>query len=190
MLTQRIIGAFTFRRGVYAEVEHDTTFTSTAWLIVAVVAFLNQVGTTATSNIPNWVMSAIVGTLFAVAGFAVGTFVIDLVGRTLFNAEVTFDELVRTLGLAYVWNIIGFIGVVTAISETLACLIAPLLIIGVFAMIAAWLIATKEALDLEWLQTFVTVLIGVIAMVIIVAVGGALIGILGFGASAIGGAFG
>ena len=28
MLTERIIGAFTFRKGVYAEVEGDTTFTT------------------------------------------------------------------------------------------------------------------------------------------------------------------
>jgi hypothetical protein len=30
MLTERIIGALTFRRGVYAEVEADKTFTATA----------------------------------------------------------------------------------------------------------------------------------------------------------------
>ena len=35
MLTERIIGAFTFRKGVYADVEQDTSFTTTAWMIVA-----------------------------------------------------------------------------------------------------------------------------------------------------------
>jgi len=35
MLIQRIIGAFTFRKGVYAGVEKDTEFTTTAWIIVA-----------------------------------------------------------------------------------------------------------------------------------------------------------
>jgi hypothetical protein len=30
MLTERIIGAFTFRKGVYADVEQDTSFTTTA----------------------------------------------------------------------------------------------------------------------------------------------------------------
>ena len=42
MLMDRIIGAFTFRKEVYAEVEKDETFTSTAWLLVAVVAFISQ----------------------------------------------------------------------------------------------------------------------------------------------------
>ena len=39
MLMNRIIGAFTFRRGVYAEVEKDQAFTTTAWILVIVVAF-------------------------------------------------------------------------------------------------------------------------------------------------------
>ena len=44
MLTDRILGAFSFRRSVYADVERDASFTSTAWLLVIVVAFLNQLG--------------------------------------------------------------------------------------------------------------------------------------------------
>ena len=43
----RIIGAFTFRKGVYAEVEHDASFTTTAYIIVAIVAILNQLGANA-----------------------------------------------------------------------------------------------------------------------------------------------
>ena len=54
MLINRIIGAFTFRKGVYAEVEKDTAFTMTAWILVAVVAFLNQLGSAASANLVNW----------------------------------------------------------------------------------------------------------------------------------------
>ena len=54
MLTQRIIGAFTFRKGVYEEVEQDTDFTRTAWLIVVVVAFLELLGSFVTGNIARW----------------------------------------------------------------------------------------------------------------------------------------
>ena len=103
MLTNRIIGAFTFRKGVYAEVEQDSSFTQTAWIIVAVVAFLNQVGSFASGEFLGWVVGAVVGTIFAVIGFAVGALVISWVGRTVFNADVAFDELVRTL----VWPMSG-----------------------------------------------------------------------------------
>lgn len=190
MLTERIIGAFTFRKGVYAEVESDTTFTQTAWIIVVVVSFLNQLGSNASTNLLNLVGGAIVGTIFAVIGFAVGALVINWVGRAVFNAEVTFDELVRTLGLAYVWQIVGFLGIVSAFSSALQCILAPLMIIAVILLIIAWFIAAKEALDLEWLQTIITIFLGWIAMIVIVAIGGLIIGLLGLSAAALGGLLG
>jgi hypothetical protein len=190
MITDRIIGAFTFRKGVYAEVERDTTFTQTAWLIVAVVAFLNQLGSNASANILGWLGGAVLGTVFAVAGFAVGAFVINWVGKAVFNADVTFEEMVRTLGLAYVWQVIGMLGIFTAFIPALNCLFAPIMVLAVIALIAAWFIAAKEALDLEWLQTIVTVVLGWLAFIIVLLIGGAILGLLGLGASALGGLFG
>ena len=185
MLTKRIIGAFTFRKGVYAEVEADKSFTTTAWILVAVIAFLNQLGSNASTDIGGWLLGAIVGTIFAIVGFAVGAWVISWVGRSLFDADVTFEELVRTLGLAYVWQIIGVLGILGVISEALGCLVAPVIIISVLAMIAAWFIAAKEALDLEWGQTIVTVIIGWLALVIVsLVIGGLVLGAIGVGAAA------
>jgi hypothetical protein len=191
MLTQRIIGAFTFRKGVYAEVEQDTNFTTTAWILVAVVAFLNQLGSHASADLGGWLIGAIVGTIFAIIGFAVGALVINWVGRAVFHAEVSFDELVRTLGLAYVWNVVGVLGVLAAISGALGCVLAPVMIIAVLLMIAAWLVAAKEALDLEWLQTIVTVFLGWLALVVVTfLISGLVLGALGLGAVALGGLLG
>jgi hypothetical protein len=50
MLTERIVGALTFRRGVYAEVEADRMFTAAAWIIVVFFAFLNQLGSYASES--------------------------------------------------------------------------------------------------------------------------------------------
>jgi hypothetical protein len=191
MLVNRIIGAFTFRKGVYAEVENDTTFTTTAWILVAVVAFLNQLGSAASNSLVNWLLGAVVGTVFAILGFAVGALVINWVGRAVFHAEVSFEELVRTLGLAYVWNVVGVIGVLAAISQALSCILAPVMIIAVLLMIAAWFIAAKEALDLEWLQTIVTVFLGWVALLVVtLVIGGLVLGALGLGAAVAGGLFG
>jgi len=190
MLTERIIGAFTFRKGVYAEVERDISFTTTAWLIVAVVAFLNQLGSQATSNVLSWLFGAILGAVGAVAGFALGAWVISWVGKTVFNADVTFEELVRTLGLAYVWQAIGFFAILGRFSEALGCLLTPILLLSVIAMLAAWLIAAKEALDLEWVETIITVVIGWIALLVVTFAIGAIVGLLGLGAAAVGGVFG
>ena len=191
MLVNRIIGAFTFRKGVYAEVEKDTNFTTTAWILVAVVAFLNQLGSFASGDLGSWLLGAIGGTAFAILGFAVGILVINWVGKTVFHADVTFNELVRTLGLAYVWQVVGVLGILSAISDTLSCLLAPVMILAWVLMVIAWFIAAKEALDLEWVQTIVTVVIGWIVLIVITAViGGLVLGAIGVGAAAMGGLFG
>jgi hypothetical protein len=190
MLMERIIGAFTFRKEVYAEVEKDTSFTTTAWILVVVVAFLNQLGANASGNLVRWLAGTVAGTIVAVVAFAVGALVINWVGRAVFNADVTFEELVRTLGLAYVWQVVGIIGVVTAISGALACVMAPVLFIAWVLMMIAWFLATKEALDLEWVQTIVTVVIGWIVYIAISVVAGIVLGLLGLGAGAVGGALG
>jgi hypothetical protein len=175
---------------VYAEVEKDTSFTSTAWIIVAVVSLLNQLGSQATGNPFKWLIGAIVGAVFAVAGFAVAALIINWVGRALFKAEVSFEELVRTLGLAYVWRVIGVIGILAGLSAGLSCLLGPITIIAFVLMVVAWFVAAKEALDLDWVQTIITVILGWIALLVITFVGGAIMGLFGLGAAAFGGALG
>jgi hypothetical protein len=181
----RIIKALTFKTAVYAEVESDVTFTNTAWIIVAVVSFLNQLGARATANFGNWLLGAVVGTAFAVLGFAVATYVINLVGRLVFKADVNFGELVRTLGLAYVWQIVGLIGVLGAFSLTLACIISPLIFIGWILTAIAWFIAVKEALDLDWVPTIVTVVLGWIALIVINVLAGLVLGAIGIASGAL-----
>jgi hypothetical protein len=190
MLTERIIGAFTFRSGVYAEVEGDANFTRTAWILVAVVAFLNQIGSFASSELVNWVVGAVVGTIFALIAFAVGALVINWVGRGVYKADVTFDELVRTLGLAYVWQVVGVLGVLSAFSTALSCLLAPVMIIAAILLIVAWFIAAKEALDLDWVKTIITVILGWLSLIVITAIAGIVVGLLGFGGAALGGLLG
>lgn len=189
----RIMGAFTFRRGVYAEVENDPSFSSTAWLLVAVAGFLSQLGGSAATGIEQpgrWLLGALIGTMFAVISFAVGAAIVNFVGRSVFNAEVSFDELVRTLGLASVWNAVGVIGILGALSTALSCIVGPAQLAGWALGLAAWFVAAKEALDLEWIQVIVTVVIGWIVRFLLVVASGVVLGLLGFGAAALGGLLG
>ena len=71
MLTERIIGALMFRRGIYAEVEADKAFTATAWTLVVIFAFLNQLGARASLSSYDWMVGTGIGTLTAIAGFAI-----------------------------------------------------------------------------------------------------------------------
>jgi hypothetical protein len=191
MLIERIIGAISFRTEVYAEVERDTSFTNTAWMLVAVVAFLNQLGIRAYDTMGNRLFGSVVGTIVTLVAFAFGVWVVSWVGRSLFNADVTFNELVRTLGLAYIWNAVGVLGIVASFSTALSCVLAPVQIIAVLLGLIAWFIAAKEALDLDSVQTFVTMIIGWVVMTVIsIFLGGAIIGALGLGAAVARGIFG
>lgn len=182
MLTDRIIGALTFRREVYSEVEHDESFTSTAWMIVAVVTVLSQMGANVGSGgFFGWLVGTIIGTLFAIGAFAAAAYVIAWVGRSMFNAEVTFEEMVRTLGLAYIWTIVGVLGIL-GVVPVLSCLLFPVRLLAAILGLIAWFVAAKEALDLEWVQTIVVVVIGWVIMMIITMIAGLIVGLLGFGA--------
>ena len=119
-----------------------------------------------------------------------GAFVIGWVGKSFFNADVTFDELVRTLGLAYVWNVVQFLNIITLAGSGLRWISRPITFIAGLAGLFAWFTAAKEALDLEWPQTIGTVIIGWIVMAIVTAIASGLLAIAGLaGAGAMLGAF-
>jgi hypothetical protein len=189
IVINRIIAAVTFRKGVYAEVEKDASFTTTAWALVAVVALVNRLGAYASSS--EWLVVSIGATVFAVFGFCVGALVISWVGRTLFRADITFNEAVRTLGLAYIWQALGVLGMLTALSEAFSCMLTPLRVIAWILMIVAWFIAAREALDLDWAPAIVTVVLGWLAQIMVTTVvGGLVLGLLELGGGVMGGLFG
>lgn len=189
----RIIEAFKFNRQVYGEVEQDTGFTNTAWLLVVAANFLGQLGASASGGFNDpvqWIRGTIVGTVFAVAAFAIGVAIVNGVGRQAFNAEVTYDELVRTLGLASVWNAVGVIGVLAALASPMSWLVGLARFAAVLLGLAASLIAAKEALDLEWLQVVITVIIAYVVGGIVLAIAGFFLALFGFGGIALGGILG
>ena len=190
MLTERIIGALTFRRGVYAEVEADKAFTATAWILVVIFALLNQLGSHASQSIFDWSVSTGIGLFTAIAGFAVAAAVINWVGRGSFGSEVTFNKLVRTMGLASIWTTVGVLGVIAAFSQTLSCILGPVIVISWVALVLAWFVAVHEALDLTWEKTILTVIIGFIPWAIIMSLTGVVLSLLGLTASGFGNLFG
>ena len=73
---------------------------------MVVFAILNQLGSYASEDFLEWVIGTGVGWLTAVIAFAVAAAVINWVGRSIYNAEVTFNELVRTMSLAWIWTVV------------------------------------------------------------------------------------
>ena len=190
MLAERIIGALTFRRGVYAEVEADKAFTATAWILVVFFALLNQLGSYASQSIFDWLLSTGIGLITAIAGFAVAAAVINWIGRGRFGSEVTFDKLVRTMGLASIWTAVGVLGIIAAFSDALSHILGPVIVISWVALVVAWFVAVHEALDLTWGKTIITVIIGFIPWAIIMTLTGVVLSLLRLTATGFGSLFG
>lgn len=172
MLTDRIMAAFMFRREVYAEVENDVTFTQTAWLIVLVANFLSQLGSKTTiiatqgGNFIQFLLGVFFGTIGAVIAFGIGAYVITYLGKSMFNAQVTFDEVVRTAGLASVWQVVGLVGIL-AFLPALVCALSPALLLAAVLSILAMFFALKEALDLENFQVIIVVVIAFVIQLVV-----------------------
>jgi hypothetical protein len=167
-LMNRIMGAVMFRQGVYDEVEEDASFTQMAWILVIVTALLSSIGTTRN------IVGIIVITIFSIVGFFVGAWVVNWVGQTVFKATVTTEELIRTLGLAYIWRVLGFLGFIP-------CLGALIGFVGAILGLIASFVAAKAALDLDWVQTIVTVVIGWIVLMVITLLATFVLGVIGIG---------
>jgi len=111
-------------------------------------------------------------------------------GHALYKADVNFGELVRTLGLAYVWTIVGVIGVLAGLSAGLSFLFTPVLVVGWVMLVLSWFVAAKEALDLSVVKTIVTVALGWLVFGAIMAAGSWVLDLIGLSAAGVGRMFG
>jgi hypothetical protein len=187
MLMDRIVKALTFKKEVYADVEQDKSFTTTAWILVIVVSIVAALGNLSFAQFGKSLLGVLVAAILNVVGFAVAALVINLVGRALFKADVTFEELVRTIGLAYVWNAANIIGI---LGGVLSCILWPVRIVAWVGLAVSWFLAVKEALDLEWVPTIVTVVLGWLVIVLVQVLTGVILAALGIAGAVVAGALG
>jgi hypothetical protein len=179
MLMDRIIGAFTFKKGVYSQTANDASFTNNAWLIVAVVAFLEQLGAHGgilSSKFIGWLISGIVLAVVSVGGFALSVFLIAYLANNMFKAHVQFEQLQRAMGLAYVWHVIGVVGV---LGVLLSCILSPITFLAGLAGLAANLFAIKETTNMDWTGTVVCAVLAWVIAFVVLLVAGIILGFIG-----------
>jgi hypothetical protein len=171
-MIERIIRAITFKTEVYPEVSKDETFTNSAWVIVGVVALISAIGGRAVMiryNFIGYLLGVVVGAAVTVGAFALSVFVIKWLASALFKVELTFGELQRPLGLAYVFQVIAILGILGALSPALLCIVAPITLVAAIAGFISYLFALKMVTNLDWGKVAVLV---VVAWVIFLVVGG------------------
>lgn len=150
-LVGRMIGAAKLDVATYEEVEHDTTATGQAALIVGVVALVQGVVS------PAGVISGVVGALLGWLAFAGLTY---FIGTRIFKGTATWGELLRTLGFAYTVAIFSILGLIPILGVLVG------LVVFVWGVAAA-VVAIRQALDVSTGQAVVTGLLGWVAMAVI-----------------------
>ncbi len=164
-LTQRMLGAATLDIATYEEVEHDTTATTQAAIVVGIVAVCAGIGGVGAGK-----GGIITGVLSAYIGWLVWSGVTYLIGAKVFGGTATWGELLRTVGFAqtpgifYALRIIPLLGAIVAF------------VVWIW-MLVAGVVAIRQALDFSTGKAVLTALLGLICYVIVAAVIGSMLGL-------------
>jgi hypothetical protein len=167
---------------LYEEVEADLTATNQALTVVVIVALASGIGQGIGASIeglggPGLIGRLIGGLLSGLIGWAVWSYVVYFVGTRFFGGTATYGELLRTLGFAESPSVLLILSFIPVLGGILS------LVVGIWTLIASF-IGTRQALDIDNTKTFFTMLIGVIALLIVIAVVTTIVAIIfGLGAA-------
>lgn len=164
-IIDRMIGAATLNVTTYEEVEHDSTATTQAALVVAMVAVASAIGSA--SGGLGLALGAVVA---AFVGWLVWAGVTYLIGDKLLGGTATWGELLRTLGFAQAPGLLYIFGII------------PVLGWGVRLVVWVWLLVTgivaiRQALDFSTGKAILTAVLGFLAYVLIAGLLGVMFGV-------------
>lgn len=154
-LTDRMMGAALMNVGVYEEVEHDTSATSQAAIVVGLVAVASAIGA-----LRGGVGPALASIGLAFVGWLVWAGITYLIGDKVFGGTASWGELLRTLGFAqspgilYVLGIIPFLGGLVRV------------IVGIWILVLG-VVAVRQALDFGTGKAILTVVVGWLALIVL-----------------------
>jgi hypothetical protein len=164
-IVDRMRGAALLHVRTYEEVEHDTTATGQAAVVVALAALASAIGMSWRGG-PG-VIGALIGYL---GGWALWSGITYLVGTRFFGGTATWGELLRTLGFAQAPGVL----LVAAIVPILGGLVR--LIVAVW-LLATGIVAIRQALDVSTGRAVLTAVIGWLAWALVTMLVGSAMGL-------------
>ena len=163
---QRLVGAVCLRAATYEDVEHDTSATVQAALVVVLTSFTSSIGWYF-GMASAWLIVS--GALRALIGWLAGAAVLWFIGTRMLpgrETEADVGQLLRTVGFAQTPGLFGLLAVVPV-----AGLFVPFLV--AMWVIAATFVAVRQALDYD--STFraiiVCLLAGIVAVIVVYVTG-------------------
>ena len=165
-IVDRMIRAAKGDVNLFEEVEHDPGATTEALIVVAVVAVAEAIGAAIAASMTRGghpVSGIISGLVIGIIGWAVFAGITYFIGTRLFNADATWEEVLRTLGYAHSPNIVSILVFIPILGGLVA------LVAGVWALYLGF-VAIRSALDISSGQTVATILLSIIPAVIVVGI--------------------
>lgn len=154
-MVERMIGAATLDVATYEAVEHDTTATTQAGLIIVLAAIAQGVASPYTGVIYG-IISSLIG-WFAMAGL------IYFIGTRLFGGTATWGELLRTLGFAASPGLLYILGLLPLLGVIL------MFVVFIWVLVCV-VVAIRQALDVTTGKAILAGILGMIAWALITAI--------------------
>jgi hypothetical protein len=179
-LTDRMLRAARLDVSLYNEVEADLNATTQALTVVVITAIASGIGAAlggAIAGRPSGIVGGLIGGIIAeLLGWAVWSWVMYFVGTRFFNGTASYGELLRTTGFAYSPGVLLILRFIPVLGGLIA------LAVFIWRILTGF-IAVREALDIDSGKTVATIVLGFVGYIIVVAVVGTILAVLGFGAS-------
>lgn len=154
-IVDRMKGAAMLDVATYEEVEHDSTATGQAAVVVMIVAVCSAIGSIGAGG------RGIIGSVIsAIVGWLVWAGITYVIGDKMLGGTATWGELLRTLGFAQTPGVFFFFGFI----PILGWLVKP--VIGLWILVAG-IIAIRQALDFSTGRAIGTALLGWLALMIL-----------------------
>jgi hypothetical protein len=164
-IADRMMRAAQGQVALYEEVEHDPLATTQALTVVIVVAVAGGIGQALsqvlTGHPAGLVSALILGVIQGILGWAVFAGVTYFIGTKLFNADATFEEVLRTLGYSEAPNVLQILAFIPILGWLVA------IAAGFWCLYLAF-VAIRSALDISSGQTIATILLSIIPAAIVI----------------------
>jgi hypothetical protein len=151
--TARLIGAARLDIDTYEDVEHDTSATPQAALVVCLSAVSLAIGQSNAGLLP-----ITAGILRELIGWQLWSAITYLIGDKLLKGTATWGELQRTIGFAMAPGFLYAFAAIPYLADPVTYLV------GVWKLVAV-IVAIREALDFGMDRALLTAVLGFIAYV-------------------------
>lgn len=155
----RVSGALQLRAGAFEDVEQDASATPQAAMVVAAAAVSGGLASLGTIGIAG----VGVGLVFGLLGWAIGSYVVLIVGTKVLpgkNTQADYGQMLRTMGFAQAPGILGIAAIVPVLGVLVSLAIA-------LWTLGAMVVAVRQALDYD--DTVRAVMTCLVAWVIMLA---------------------